>query len=214
MKIKPVLAEFVGSAILAISIVGSGIMGARLSGDGGLALLINALGTAIGLAVAIQLIGKISGAHLNPVVTLVMILKNNISKSLALLYVLAQIAGAIGGVIASNYIFGLKVIQSSTQNREGAHLFVSEIIATAILLWIILANLNNFEKLSTYVPLWIFGGIMITSSTSFANPAVTIGRSFTDSATGIAAGSIWLFVIAQVIGALLGMSAMKFFKNE
>jgi glycerol uptake facilitator-like aquaporin len=208
LKIKPVLAEFVGSAILAISIVGSGIMGARLSSDGGLALLINAL------AVAIQLIGKISGAHLNPVVTLVMILKNNISKSLALLYVLAQIAGAIGGVIASNYIFGLKVIQSSTQNREGTNLFVSEIIATAILLWISLANLNNFEKLSTYVPLWIFGGIMITSSTSFANPAVTIGRSFTDSATGIAAGSIWLFVIAQVIGALLGMSAMKFFKNE
>lgn len=214
MKFKPVFAEFIGTAILAISIVGSGIMGSTLSKDGGLSLFINALGTAIGLAIAIRLVGKISGAHLNPAVTLVMLLKNKISIGSALFYVLAQITGAISGVITANYIFGQQVIQSSTHNRDGANLFVSEVIATAILLWIILANLDNFEKVATYVPIWIFGGILFTSSTSFANPAITIGRSFTDSATGIAAGSILLFVIAQIIGALIGAGAAKVFKDE
>jgi glycerol uptake facilitator-like aquaporin len=214
LKFKPVFAEFIGTAILAISIVGSGIMGSTLSKDGGLSLFINALGTAIGLAIAIRLVGKISGAHLNPAVTLVMLIKNKISIGSALFYVLAQITGAITGVFTANYIFGQQVIQSSTHNRDGANLFVSEVIATAILLWIILANLDNFEKVATYVPIWIFGGILITSSTAFANPAITIGRSFTDSATGIAAGSILLFVIAQIIGALIGTSAAKVFKDE
>ena len=214
MKIKLVLAEFIGTAILAIAIVGSGIMGSTLSKDGGISLFINALGTAIGLAIAIRLVGKISGAHLNPAVTLVMLIKNKISIESSLFYVLAQITGAISGVIAANYIFGQKVIQSSTHNRDGANLFVSEVIATAILLWIILTNLDNFEKVATYVPLWIFGGILFTSSTAFANPAITIGRSFTDSATGISAGSILLFVIAQIIGALVGAAAAKVFKGE
>ena len=214
MKYKPLWAEFIGTAILAIAIVGSGIMGFTLSKDGGLSLFINALGTAIGLAIAIRLVGKISGAHLNPAVTIVMVIKSKISNSSALFYVVAQTAGAISGVITANYIFGQQVIQSSTHNRDGANIFVSELIATAILLWIILANLDNFEKVATYVPLWIFGGILFTSSTAFANPAITIGRSFTDSATGIAASSISLFVIAQIVGALIGSGAARVFKNE
>lgn len=214
MKFKPVFSEFIGTAILAIAIVGSGIMGSTLSKDEGQSLFINAVGTAIGLAIAIRLVGNIGGAHLNPAVTFVLVIKSKINKASALFYVLAQISGAISGVVTANYIFGQKVIQSSTQNRDGAHLFVSEIIATAILLWIILANLNNFEKVATYVPLWIFGGILFTSSTAFANPAITIGRSFTDSATGIASGSMLLFVIAQIIGALIGFFAAKVFKDE
>lgn len=214
MKIKPIIGEFIGTAILAFAIVGSGIMGSNLTKDSALALFINALGTAIGLAIAIRLVGKISGAHLNPAVTLIMFIKKKIAVTPAMLYFLVQTIGAISGVFVANYVFSLKVVGGSTHARDGANLFISEVIATAILLWIILANLENFEKVATYVPLWIFGGILFTSSTSFANPAITIGRHFTDSATGIAADSVVPFIFAQFVGAVLGLTAEKFFKNE
>jgi glycerol uptake facilitator-like aquaporin len=214
LYLKKILGEYFGTAILALAIVGSGIMGSNLTKDGALSLFINALGTAIGLAVAIGLVGKISGAHLNPAVTLIMLITKRIQLTQFALYSIAQILGAISGVVLGNYIFGANAIESSSQLRNGTNLFISEIIATAVLVWIILSNLENFEKIATYVPLWIFGGILFTSSTAFANPAITIGRGFTNSATGIAPESIITFICAQIIGAVLGLGAAKVFKNE
>ena len=214
MYLKKILGEYFGTAILALAIVGSGIMGSNLTKDGALSLFINALGTAIGLAVAIGLVGKISGAHLNPAVTLIMLITKRIQLTQFALYSIAQILGAISGVVLGNYIFGANAIESSSQLRNGTNLFISEIIATAVLVWIILSNLENFEKIATYVPLWIFGGILFTSSTAFANPAITIGRGFTNSATGIAPESIITFICAHIIGAVLGLGAAKVFKNE
>jgi glycerol uptake facilitator-like aquaporin len=207
-------AEFIATALLALAVVGSGFMASDLTQDLALTLLINALATAIGLAVAIKLAAGISGAHLNPVVTLVMIFQKRIAPVQAFFYVVAQIAGAIGGVLLTNYIFGEKVIQSATQLRSGSNLFIAEIIATAGLLWIILANLKNSSAIGVYVPLWIFSAIFFTSSTSFANPAITISRSFTDSFTGIALESVPAFILAQLIGAGLGVALARGFKNE
>jgi len=206
--------EFIATALLALAVVGSGFMASDLTQDLALTLLINALATAIGLAVAIKLAAGISGAHLNPVVTLVMIFQKRIAPVQAFFYIVAQIAGAIGGVLIANYIFAEKVIQSATQLRSGSNLFVAEIIATAGLLWIILANLKNSSAIGVYVPLWIFSAILFTSSTSFANPAITISRSFTDSFTGIALESTQAFILAQLIGAGLGVALAKGFKSE
>ena len=213
-NLRAPVAEFIATALLALAIAGSGFMASDLTQDLALTLLINSLATAIGLAVAIKLAAGISGAHLNPVVTLVMIFQKRIELVQAFFYIVAQIAGAIGGVLLANYIFGEKVIQSATQLRSGSNLFIAEIIATAGLLWIILANLKNSSAIGVYVPLWIFSAIFFTSSTSFANPAITISRSFTDSFTGIALESTPAFILAQLIGAGLGVALARGFKNE
>jgi len=213
-NLRALAAEFIATALLALAIAGSGFMASDLTQDLALTLLINSLATAIGLAVAIKLAAGISGAHLNPVVTLVMIFQKRIEPVQAFFYIVAQIAGAIGGVLIANYIFAEKVIQSATQLRSGSNLFVAEIIATAGLLWIILANLKNSSVIGVYVPLWIFSAIFFTSSTSFANPAITISRSFTDSFTGIALESVPAFILAQLIGAGLGVALARGFKNE
>ena len=213
-NLRAPVAEFIATALLALAIAGSGFMASDLTQDLALTLLINSLATAIGLAVAIKLAAGISGAHLNPVVTLVMIFQKRIEPVQAFFYIVAQIAGAIGGVLIANYIFGEKVIQSATQLRSGSNLFIAEIIATAGLLWIILANLKNSSAIGVYVPLWIFSAIFFTSSTSFANPAITISRSFTDSFTGIALESVPAFILAQLIGAGLGVALARGFKNE
>ena len=213
-KAKPIILELIATAVLALAIVGSGYMASELTKDSALVLFINALATAIGLAIAINLAGKISGAHLNPVVTLVMLIQKRVSNIIGIFYIIAQICGAILGTIAANYIFGQSAFQSSTQIRNGSNLLVSEVIATAGLLWIILNNLSNAKNIERYVPLWIFGGILFTSSTSFANPAITIGRSFTDSVTGIAPSSILGFVLAQLVGGIIGLTLAKSFKDE
>lgn len=213
-KAKPIILELIATAVLALAIVGSGYMASELTKDSALVLFINALATAIGLAIAINLAGKISGAHLNPVVTLVMLIQKRVSNIIGIFYIIAQICGAILGTIAANYIFGQSAFQSSTQIRNGSNLLVSEVIATAGLLWIILNNLSNSKNIERYVPLWIFGGILFTSSTSFANPAITIGRSFTDSVTGIAPSSILGFVLAQLVGGIIGLTLAKSFKDE
>ena len=213
-KAKPIILELIATAVLALAIVGSGYMASELTKDSALVLFINALATAIGLAIAINLAGKISGAHLNPVVTLVMLIQKRVPNIIGIFYIIAQICGAILGTIAANYIFGQSAFQSSTQIRNGSNLLVSEVIATAGLLWIILNNLSNSKNIERYVPLWIFGGILFTSSTSFANPAITIGRSFTDSVTGIAPSSILGFVLAQLVGGIIGLTLAKSFKDE
>jgi glycerol uptake facilitator-like aquaporin len=197
--------EFLGTAILAFAIVGSGIMATNLTSDSALRLLINAISTAVGLAVVIRVGMKVSGSHFNPAVTLVMLFIKKIDAQSSIFYIGAQILGAISGVVTANFIFDQKVLDSSMIDRSGSNLFVSEVIATAVLLWIILRFPKRDDLVALYVPLWIFGGILLTSSTAFANPAITIGRVFTTSITGIAPESILAFIIAQLIGAAIGL---------
>ena len=201
--------EFIGTMILAIAIVGSGHMAANLAQDGGVQLLINALATALGLAVVIKVGMKTSGAHFNPAVTLVMVILKKISNELAALYIAAQVLGAILGVGIANLIYDQSFLKQSTIIRDGSNLFFSELFATAVLVLIILTFRKKDELIAIYVPIWIFGAILFTSSTSFANPAITIGRVFTNSFTGIALDSVLLFVVAQFIGALVGLVVAK-----
>lgn len=201
--------EFIGTMILAIAIVGSGHMAANLAQDGGVQLLINALATALGLAVVVKVGMKTSGAHFNPAVTLVMAILKKISNEVASLYIAAQVLGAILGVGIANLIYDQSFLKQSTIIRDGSNLFFSELFATAVLVLIILTFRKKDELIAIYVPIWIFGAILFTSSTSFANPAITIGRVFTNSFTGIALDSLLLFVVAQFIGALVGLVIAK-----
>ena len=201
--------EFIGTMILAVAIVGSGHMAASLAQDGGVRLLINALATAVGLAVVIKVGMKTSGAHFNPAVTLVMVILKKISNELASLYIAAQVLGAILGVGIANLIYDQSFLKQSLIIRDGSNLFFSELFATAVLLLIILTFRKKDELIAIYVPIWIFGAILFTSSTAFANPAITIGRVFTNSFTGIALDSVLLFVVAQFIGALVGLVIAK-----
>ena len=212
--LKAPAAEFISTAILALVIVGSGHMASGLTDDLALTLLINGLAIAAGLAVAIKLAAPISGAHLNPVVTLVLAIYQKISMVKGLFYVLAQVSGATSGVLIANYLFDENFMQTANQLRSGSNLFVAEIIATAGLIWLILANLKKPEVIGIYVPLWIFSAMFFTSSTAFANPAISFARSFTDSFTGIAIASVPAFILAQLIGAGLGMVLARGFKNE
>ena len=201
--------EFIGSMILAVAIVGSGHMAASLAQDGGVRLLINALATAVGLAVVIKVGMKTSGAHFNPAVTLVMVILKKISNELAGLYIAAQVLGAILGVGIANLIYDQSFLKQSLIIRDGSNLFFSELFATAVLLLIILTFRKKDELIAIYVPIWIFGAILFTSSTAFANPAITIGRVFTNSFTGISLDSVLLFVVAQFIGAVVGLVIAK-----
>jgi glycerol uptake facilitator-like aquaporin len=197
--------EFLGTAILGFAIVGSGIMATNLTSDGSLRLLINAISTGIGLAVVIRVGMKVSGSHFNPAVTLVMLYLKKLDTHSSLFYIPAQILGAISGVATANFIFDQSIVNRSMILRSGPNLFVSEVIATAVLLWIILRFPKRDDLVALYVPLWIFGGILLTSSTAFANPAITIGRVFTTSITGISPESIFAFIVAQLLGAAIGL---------
>ena len=196
-------AEAVGTAFLLIAVVGSGIMASRLSSDTGVQLLANAIATAGGLAGIIVMVGPVSGAHLNPVVTLVDRAFGAIDNRDAAFYVLAQLIGAIGGTILADLMFGLPAIHLSTHRRSSGPLWLSEVIATIGLLLVIHAcvRTGRTANLPHAVAAWIAGAYWFTSSTSFANPAVTIGRTLTDTFTGIAPSSAPMFVVMQLIGA-------------
>lgn len=214
MKIQRAVGmEFLGTAILGFAIVGSGIMATNLTSDGSLRLLINAISTGIGLAVVIRVGMKVSGSHFNPAVTLVMLYLKKIDTHSSLFYIPAQILGAISGVATANFIFDQSIVNRSMILRSGPNLFVSEVIATAVLLWIILRFPKRDDLVALYVPLWIFGGILLTSSTAFANPAITIGRVFTTSITGIAPESIFAFIVAQLLGAAIGLLIARHITN-
>ena len=210
---RAVIMEFLGTAILAVGIVGSGHMLTSLGADNGLELFVNAIATAIALANAIRIGMKISGSYFNPAVSLVMLLLKKIKFKIFLLYVVAQTLGAISGTILANFMFNQQVLAQSEISRDGSNLFLSEIFATMVLLWIILRFPKRDDLVAIYVPLWIFGAILFTSSTSFANPAITVGRVFTSSIVGIAPASVLLFIIAQLLGGLLGLLVAKQITN-
>ena len=205
------LAEYIGTATLVCVVVGSGIMGTNLSKDSGVALLINAFSTIFALALLILIIAPISGAHFNPAVSLVQVLRREMNAVEFLSFISAQIAGAIFGAIIANVMFDLEAIQISTNERVSTGTLVGEVIATAGLIAVIfvLVARSQDRLIPVAVAAWIGSAYFFTSSTSFANPAVTIGRVFSDTFAGINPASVLPFIIAQLIGAMLGVALVK-----
>jgi len=205
------ISEFVGMALLACVVVGSGIMGTNLSADPGVALLINTISTIFALAILILILGPISGAHFNPAVTLVSLANKTMQTKEVLGYIAVQVAGAITGAIVANAMFDLAVIQISQKDRVTTGKLIGEVIATAGLIIVIgvLIDRAQTSVIPVVVAGWIGSAYFFTSSTSFANPAITIGRVFSDTFAGIAPSSVLPFIVAQLIGAVIGMFVVK-----
>ena len=216
MKINKLIAEFVGTGTLASTVVGSGIMATSLTKDVALQLLIVATATVFILAVLIQMLAPISGAHFNPAVSIIEYLNKGISAKKLSLYVIAQTFGGVVGVIIANAMFDLPGIQSSQHERSSAGLWLGEVVATAGLILVI--QIVGDQKKGRYVPFavagWIGAAYFFTSSTSFANPAVTFARSFTDTFAGIQLSSVPAFIAAQLIGAGAGLLIARALKND
>jgi glycerol uptake facilitator-like aquaporin len=209
---RRLFAEFLGTALLLVAVVGSGIAAQRLSrGDAGLQLLENAAATAVALVAIIVAVGPVSGAHLNPVVTLVDRLFGGIATREALGYGAVQVAGAAVGTMVANVMYALPAVEVSQHTRSGADLWLGELVATFGLVLVIFGVVRSGRTplAPIAVGAYIGAAYWFTSSTSFANPAVTIGRSLTDTFTGIAPASIPAFVIAQLAGAGLALGAVR-----
>lgn len=207
---KAYLSEYLGTTFLLMIVVGSGIMGQSLSDNDSITLLANTIATGAGLIVLIWMFGKISGAHFNPAVSVVMFANGELSSRNFILYGLLQVSGAISGTLLANYMFGLDAFQVSANSRSGLNLYISEVVATFGLLLVILrVRTVRSELVAPAVGLYITSAYWFTSSTSFANPAVTIGRMFTDTFTGIDPGNALFFITAQFIGAFLAFGINK-----
>lgn len=210
---RPLLAEFVGTALLVTVVIGSGIAAAQLSThDVGLQLLENSIATALGLAVLILLFGPVSGAHFNPVVTAADWLlgrraQTGISGAGVLTYTAAQTLGGIAGAVLANVMFDRAAVEIATKDRLTTGHVVGEVVATAGLIALIfaLSRSGRAALSAAAVGAYIGAAYWFTSSTSFANPAVTIGRMFSDTFAGIAPGSAPGFIAAQIVGGLLGL---------
>jgi glycerol uptake facilitator-like aquaporin len=208
---RALFAEGLGSFFLFATVVGSGIMAESLAGGNvAVALIGNTLATAAILFVLITMLGPISGAHFNPAVTLVFALRREIGAGMALAYVAAQLGGGIIGVWSAHLMFDLPILQLSTTARTGAGQWAGEAIATFGLVLTILATLAaSRDRVPLSVALYIAAGYWFTSSTSFANPAITAARSLSDTFAGIAPGDVPGFVLAQLAGALAGLGAAR-----
>ena len=207
---KAYLSEYLGTTFLLMIVVGSGIMGQSLSDNDSITLLANTIATGAGLIVLIWMFGNISGAHFNPAVSVVMFANGELSSRNFILYGLLQVSGAISGTLLANYMFGLDALQVSVNSRSGLNLYISEVVATFGLLLVILrVRTVRSELVAPAVGLYITSAYWFTSSTSFANPAVTIGRMFTDTFTGIDPGNVLFFITAQFIGAFLAFGINK-----
>lgn len=204
-------AEFVGTAFLLLAVVGSGIMAETLSTDVGLQLFENSFATAAALLALIITFASVSGAHFNPVVTIVDRVLGGTDTRTALSYIAAQVTGAIVGVVLANVIFDLSAIDWSTKDRSAGHLVVAEVIATVGLLLVIYGSVRSGR--AVHVP-WSVAGYIgaaywFTSSTSFANPAVTVARMFSDTFAGIAPASAPGFIGAQLVGMVVALGLIR-----
>jgi glycerol uptake facilitator-like aquaporin len=210
MKYPRALAmEFIGTALIAVAVVGSGWTAVSVGADQVSSLLINAIATGLILAIVIRIGLKSSGSHFNPAVTVVMVGLRKMKAEKGFMYIASQILGAIAGVALSNAIYEKTIFGDSTITRSGNGVFIGEVLATAGLVWIVLRFPKKPELVAIYLPMWIFGAIMFTTSTAFANPALTIARIFTGSPSGIASASIAAFIGAQLIGAVVAVGLDK-----
>jgi glycerol uptake facilitator-like aquaporin len=209
------LFEFVATALLLISVVGSGIMAERLSGGNvALALLANAIATGGALVALILAFGPQSGAHMNPVVTLASVFTDSLSWRLASVYLLAQISGGIAGVWLAHLMFDLPILQTSQHVRTGIGQWTGEIVATLGLLFTIWGCRSRREPVTAFaVAAYITGAYWFTSSTSFANPAVTIARSLSDTFAGIYPGDAPAFILAQLAALIIALPLLRRMKS-
>lgn len=210
------IGELFGTAFLLMIVVGSGIMGQSLSGGNeAIALLANALATGAGLFSLIKALGSVSGAHFNPVVSLIEYFWGRLTLKKLISYWIAQVTGAIIGVFLTHIMFNLAIFQLASKNRNEPHLWISEIVATfGLICTIALSGKKNVEFAPLSIALYIVSAYWFTSSTSFANPAVTIARALTNTFCGIAPNGILFFIIAQVVGAVLAYSLLKNFEKN
>jgi len=199
------ITEFFGAALLLAIITGSGIMGESLSaGNAAVALLGNSIATGCGLYVLISLLGPISGAHFNPVVSVMFWREGSLNTQALCGHISAQIVGAVSGVWLTHLLFALPIIQASSKPRHGLGIWVSELVATLILLSVIRLGVKYAQdKLPMLVALTVTAGYWFTSSTFFANPAVTLARSLTNTFVGIAPEDVLSFISAQLLAVLL-----------
>jgi glycerol uptake facilitator-like aquaporin len=212
---KKLIAEFVGTCFLVMIVVGSGIMAQNLSSDQIIILLANTIATGAGLTSLIWIFITISGAHFNPAVSLIMYLNNELKLNECIYFISVQFVGGFCGVLLANIMYGLDPIQIAENQRGGLNIYFSEFIATFGLIMTIIGvkNFNTFA-IAPAVGLYISAGYWFTSSTSFANPAVTLSRAFTDTFTGINYEFILPFIIFQLFGALSAMFMMKLIQRD
>jgi glycerol uptake facilitator-like aquaporin len=206
-------AEFLGALLLTAAVVGSGIMGERLAGgNAAIALLANTGATVAALATLIAVFGPISGAHFNPVVTLVALFQRQLTLPKTFAFVGAQVAGCCAGATLANVMFDLPAIQAATHARTGGTQWLSEVVATAGLVYIAFSSPTSAA--TWRVPAWIGAAYWFTASTSFANPAITIGRSLSDTFAGIRPADAPGFIAAQMAGGMLGLMFLRFFTER
>lgn len=204
---KAWLAEFLGTALLVTAVVGSAFMATNLTDDELLQLLVNMMATILTLGVCITIFAPISGAHFNPIVTVILATRQKQPATRTIQYIVAQVSGGICGAILANVMFIERAIAFSEKNRSFIPHYLGELIATSILIVIILLAIsyNQVSHLRVIVPCWIGAAYFLTVSTSFANPAVTIARSFTDNFSGINLPSVLSFIVVQFAGGFLGL---------
>lgn len=210
------VSEFLGTLFLVATVVGSGIMADNLSmGNHAVALLANAISTGAILYVLIIIFSELSGAHFNPVVSLIMFIMKKISLSDFLLYVFFQIIGGVFGAFLAHFMFEMSIIQLSTNVRTGSSQYFSEVIAAfGLVLTILLGLKYKRESVATLVALYITAAYWFTSSTSFANPAVTIARTFTDTFSGIQNSDTVPFIMAQILGGLMAYLVFRYLSQS
>lgn len=211
MNMRAYLSEFTGTAMLLATVIGSGIMGETLAnGNTAIALLGNTIATGSILYVLITVFGPISGAHFNPAVTIAMLISKKISIKDALIFIILQILGAALGVMIAHGMFGLEILQISSKLRQGPSQGFSEVIATFGLILIIFGGLKvRPEAIPALVGFYITSAYWFTASTSFANPAVTLARSLSNTFAGISPNNISMFISCQLIGMLVALIIIK-----
>jgi glycerol uptake facilitator-like aquaporin len=205
-KVRALISELLGSFTIAAAVVGSGIMAQNLTDDLAVMLIINTIGTVFGLAIAIAIFSQVGVAHFNPIVTLWTFSRGKQTLVESLQLIVFQVLGFVAGVTVTNYTFGGDSFQQAVQVRAGTGLFIGEVIASAGLIFVLTAVTRSDVRggPQVWIPIWIGAAMLFTSSTSFANPAFTFARSLTDSFAGIASSSVFGFIIAELIGLLVG----------
>lgn len=207
---RRLVAEFTGTLLLVTAVVGSGIAAQRLSDDAGVQLLVNAFATAGALVAVILAVGPVSGAHLNPAVSVLFVAFRGLPARDLLGYVPAQVAGACGGAVLANLMYAEPAVSLSARTRGGSGVLLAEVVATAGLMLVVFGVVRSARAAVApfAVAAYIAGAYFFTSSTSFANPAVTVGRMLSDTFAGIAPSSVVAFVGAEIIGAALGLAVV------
>jgi arsenate reductase len=205
-KVRALVSELLGSFTIAAAVIGSGFMAQNMTDDKAIMLIINTIGTVFGLAIAIAIFSQVGLAHFNPIVTLWSFSRGKLTLVESLQFIIFQVLGFVTGVAVTNYTFGGDSFQQSVQVRAGTGQLIGEVIASAGLIFVLTAVTRSDVRggPQVWVPIWLGGAMLFTSSGSFANPAFTYARSLSDSFAGIASSSVFGFIVAELIGLVIG----------